>query len=70
MKWDDKDNRDDEDGGDDRDNRGSVKCVPAKGIEVNELGVWLSGRLLNVSLMMCKGIKAYLPLILLFVESV
>jgi hypothetical protein len=32
----------------------------AKGIEVNELGVWLPGRLLNVSLMMRKGIEAYL----------
>jgi hypothetical protein len=44
--------------------------VPAKGLEVNKLGVWLSGRLLNVSLMMCKGIEACLPLILLFVELV
>jgi hypothetical protein len=35
-------------------------CVLAKDIEVNELGVWLPGRLLNVSLMMCKGIEAYL----------
>jgi hypothetical protein len=44
--------------------------VPAKDIEVNELGVWLPGRLLNVSLMMCKRIEACLPLILLFGESV
>ena len=60
MKWDDKDDRDDEDDGDDGDDRGSVECVPAKGIEVNELGVWLPSRLLNVSLIMCKEIKAYL----------
>jgi hypothetical protein len=39
----------------------SVECVPARDVEVNELGVWLPGRLLNVSLMMCKGSKlAYL----------
>jgi hypothetical protein len=45
----------------------SVECVLAKDVDVNGLGV---GRLLNVSLMMCKGIEACLPLILLFVESV
>jgi hypothetical protein len=32
----------------------------SQGREVNELGVWLPGRLLNVSLIMCKEIKAYL----------
>jgi hypothetical protein len=48
----------------------SVECVPAKDVKVNELGVWLPGRLLNVSLVMCKRIEACLPLILLFVESV
>jgi hypothetical protein len=57
----------DGDDGDNKDNVGSVECVPAKDIEVNELGVWLPGRLLNVSLTMCKGIKACLPLILQFV---
>jgi hypothetical protein len=39
IEWDD---RDDKDGGDDKDNEddeGSVECVPAKDIEVNELGV-------------------------------
>jgi hypothetical protein len=44
--------------------------VPAKDVKVNKLGVWLPGRLLNVSLVMCKEIKACLPLILLFVELV
>jgi hypothetical protein len=63
MEWGDKDD------GDDRDDEGSVECVPAKDIEVNELGVWLPGRLLNVSLTMCKRIEACLPLII-FVESV
>jgi hypothetical protein len=43
--------------------------VPAKDVEVNELGVWLLGRLLNVSLIMYKGIEVCLPLILLLVES-
>jgi hypothetical protein len=33
-------------------------------------GARLPGRLLNVSLMICKEIEAYLPLIPLFVESV
>jgi hypothetical protein len=42
--------------------------VPAKDVEVNELGVWLPGRLLNVSLIICKGIEACLPLILLFIK--
>jgi hypothetical protein len=28
---------------DDRDDEGSVECVPAKDIEINELGVWLPG---------------------------
>jgi hypothetical protein len=37
--------------------------MPAKDVEVNELGVWLPGRLLNVSSMMCKRIEACLPLI-------
>jgi hypothetical protein len=37
-----------------------VLCVLAKDVKVNKLGVWLPGRLLNVSLMMCKEIKAYL----------
>jgi hypothetical protein len=60
---------DDEDDGDDGDDGGSVECVPAKDVEVNELGIWLPGRLSNVSLMMCKGIEACLPLILLFIES-
>jgi hypothetical protein len=44
--------------------------VPAKDIEVNELGVRLPCRLLNVSLTMCKRIEACLPLILLFVKLV
>jgi hypothetical protein len=48
-------------GGDDGDNGGSVECMPAKDVKVNELGVWLPGRLLKVSLMMCKGIEACLP---------
>jgi hypothetical protein len=39
IEWDDRDNRDD---GDDRDDRGSVECVPAKDVKVNELGVWLT----------------------------
>jgi hypothetical protein len=81
MKWDDRDkgddggdggDEDDGDDGDDRDdgdNGGSVECVLAKDVEVNKLGVWLLGRLLNVSLIMCKGIEACLTLILLFVES-
>jgi hypothetical protein len=63
IEWDDRDN---EDNGD---NKGSVECVPAKDIEVNELGVWLPGRLLNISLTICKRIEACLPLILLFGES-
>jgi hypothetical protein len=52
---------------DDGDDRGSVECMPDKDVEVNELGVWFPGRLLNVSLMTCKGIETCLPLILLFV---
>jgi hypothetical protein len=49
---------------------GFWKDVPAKDVEVDELGVWLPGRLLNVTLVTCKGIEACLPLILLFIESV
>jgi hypothetical protein len=45
-------------GGDDEDDRGSVECMPAKDVKVNKLGVWLPGRILNVSLVMCKGIEA------------
>jgi hypothetical protein len=53
MKRDEVDDGDDEDDGD---NGGRVECVPAKDVKVNELGIWLPGRLLNVSLVMCKGI--------------
>jgi hypothetical protein len=35
---------------DDGDDGGSVECAPAKDVEVNELGVWLPGRLLNAGL--------------------